>query len=247
MNNRLKLTVLAACAAATLYSCGRATPTTDTKGRQPSRPRISGAMKNVMHKGELFPTINLDTIANKTHLYGLGPVAYLTGEIMILDGKAYKSAVINDTAMQVIETFDLKAPFFGYANVDNWSEYPFPDSIHTIPQLENYLNETTKQYPRPFFFRITTTVDSATVHIVNLPPGSKISSPEEAHHGLRHYSITDRNVELIGFFSTEHKTIFTQHDTWVHIHLMTDDRKKMGHLEELYIKKGSAKLFLPQL
>src|SRR5690554_3133353 len=77
--------------------------------------KIIGEMKNVMWKGELEGNIHLDTIADKTHLYGLGPVQNLTGEILILDGKSYQSAVLNDTAMRVIETYELKAPFFAYA------------------------------------------------------------------------------------------------------------------------------------
>lgn len=44
---------------------------------------VVGAMKNVMWKGELGGIISLDTIKNKEGLYGLGPVSYLTGELLI--------------------------------------------------------------------------------------------------------------------------------------------------------------------
>ena len=50
---------------------------------------IVGAMKNVMRKGELFATIDLDSLSNKTHLYGMGPVEYLTGELSIQQYKRY--------------------------------------------------------------------------------------------------------------------------------------------------------------
>jgi acetolactate decarboxylase len=49
----------------------------------------------------------------------------------------------------------------------------------------------------------------------------------------------------IGFFSTEHKAIFTHHDTFLHMHLITTDRQKMGHLDEVFLKKGTIKLYLP--
>ena len=49
--------------------------------------KVVGQMKDVMWKGQLYGNINLDTIANKTNLYGLGPVEYLAGEILIIDGK----------------------------------------------------------------------------------------------------------------------------------------------------------------
>jgi acetolactate decarboxylase len=207
--------------------------------------KIVGAMRNVMHKGELFGTIDLDTIENKTHLYGLGPLEYLKGEILILDGKGYKSIVINDTSMQVTETMKMKAPFLGYANIQNWTETEFPDSISNIKQLENYLDLTTKNYPRPFLFKLTATVDSATIHIVNLADGIKVSSPEEAHKGQKSFDLKNTAAEMIGFFSTQHQAILTHHDTYVHIHLITDDKQKMGHLEELMLRKGTAKLYLP--
>ncbi|MBI5214280.1 MAG: acetolactate decarboxylase [Ignavibacteriae bacterium] len=202
-------------------------------------------MKNVMWKGELFGTINLDTISNKQHLYGVGPVEYLTGEILIVDGKSYKSTVLTDTTMKVEETFKVKAPFFVYANVEKWKEQNIPESIRTMPQLETFLNQITKTAKRPFTFRLTGTIESATIHVVNLPKGSKVSSPEDAHQGQKDYQLRNEQSEIIGFFSTEHKAIFTHHDTFLHMHLITSDKSAMGHLDDVLFKKGMMKLFLP--
>jgi acetolactate decarboxylase len=71
-----------------------------------------------------------------------------------------------------------------------------------------------------------------------------VSSPAEAHQGQVNYSVNDEQVEIIGFFSTEHKTIFTHHDTFLHMHLITADRQQMGHLDEVLLGKGM-KLYLP--
>lgn len=207
--------------------------------------KIVGAMKNVMWKGQLYGNINLDTISNKQHLYGLGPVEYLAGELLIIDGKSYKSTVLTDTTMKVEETYNSIAPFFGYANIDKWTEQNSPDSVQTIQQLETYLDKITKSSKRPFIFKVTGVVGKAKIHIVNLPKGSKVSSPDEAHKGQTNYNLTNEQVEIVGFFSTEHKAIFTHHNTYLHIHLITIDRKKMGHLDELLLKKGTVKLYLP--
>jgi acetolactate decarboxylase len=196
-----------------------------------------------MWKGQLYGTINLDTIANKGNLYGLGPVEYLAGELLIVNGKAYKSTVITDSTMKVEETFNTKAPFFGYSNVDRWVEQVLPDSIQTITQLEKYLNQTTKKLKRPFLFRLEGAVEKATIHIVNLPEGTKVSSPDDAHQGQKNYHLQNEQVEIIGFFSTEHKAIFTHHDTFLHMHLITADKTKMGHLDAVRLKKGT-KLYL---
>lgn len=207
--------------------------------------KIVGEMKNVMWKGQLAGTINLDTLSNRTHLYGLGPVEYLSGEILIMDGIAYKSTVISDTTMKVEETYDIKAPFFGYATIPTWSEQALPDSIQSIRQLEEYLDNLPKTLPRPFMFKLTGTVEQASIHIVNLPKAAIVSSPDEAHQGQKNYELKNEQAELIGFFSTEHKTIFTHHDTFLHLHLITSDKQKMGHLDEVMFKKGTMKLFIP--
>ncbi|RRN77952.1 alpha-acetolactate decarboxylase [Pseudoxanthomonas sp. SGD-10] len=211
-----------------------------------SEVTIIGEMRKVMWKGELGGNILLDTIADKSGLYGLGPVEYLSGEILIIDGKSYKSTVVSDTSMLVEETYNIKAPFFGYANVGKWHEHALPDSIQTIQQLELYLDDITKSSKRPFMFKLSGEVEHAIFHIVNLPKGSKVSSPEEAHQGQVNYTLQDDKVDIVGFFSTEHQRIFTHHDTFLHMHLITKDRKKMGHLDELLLKSGGVKLYLPE-
>lgn len=95
-----------------------------------------GAMHNVMWKGQLQGTIDLDTISNRENLYGLGPVEYLSGEILIDDGVAYRATVLTDSIMKVEKTFALKAPFFVYTQVKGWQEHPLPDSIKSIPHLK---------------------------------------------------------------------------------------------------------------
>jgi acetolactate decarboxylase len=207
--------------------------------------KIVGQMKDVMKRGKLFGNINLDTIENKEHLYGLGPIEYLTGEILIIDGKSYQSNVLADSTLKVEETYQLKAPFFSYTNVSKWYDQSLPDSIQTIKQLEIYLNQITKNSPRPFMFKLMGTVEKATIHVVNLPKGSKVKSPEDAHRGKVNYNLSKKNCEIIGFFSTEHQTIFTHHDTFLHLHLITADRQKMGHLDDVFFKKNTMVLSLP--
>src|SRR5690606_11500283 len=228
------------CCFTTLWSCAEKPTHTAHK------VKIVGEMKIVMRKGELHATIDLDTIADKAHLYGLGPVENLKGEIMVYEGKAYKSTVVSVSSMLVEETFDIKAPFFGYANVPNWIEQALPENIETIAQLEVYLNETTQNATRPFMFKLTGTVASANFHIVNLPDGTNVSSHKDAHQGMVNYQVQNEDCEIIGFFSTEHQTILTHHDTYLHMHLMTSDRQKMRHLNEVTFKKGAMKLYLPK-
>lgn len=206
--------------------------------------QIVGAMKNVMWKGELGSSIDLDTISNKKGLYGLGPEIYLTGELLINNGKSYISRVISDSTMTVEQSFDVSAPFFVYANVTEWKEIELPSEIKTIQDLEQFIDNKTKDYKRPFTFNLKGQIAKATIHIQNLPKGTKVSSPKEAHQGQVRYKLNEEAVEIVGFFSTAHKGIFTHHDSFLHMHLITKNEEKMGHLDELEIE--GMKLYLPK-
>ncbi|MDT0538935.1 acetolactate decarboxylase [Croceitalea sp. P059] len=205
---------------------------------------IIGAMKDVMWKGELNGSISIDTIADKKGLYGLGPESYLTGELLINDGISYVSRVTSDSTMIVEKSYDLRAPFFVYTNVDDWLEINLSSSIKTIKDIEKLINEKTLEFKRPLAFKLIGKVSKAIIHIQNLPRSTIVTSPTEAHEGQTNYELNNVQVEIIGFFSTEHKGIFTHHDSYIHLHLITKDEKKMGHLDELII--DTMKLYLPK-
>lgn len=213
--------------------------------KAPVKVKIVGAMKNVMWNGELGSRLVLDTIAYKNNLYGLGPESYLTGEILINNGKSYVSRVISDSTMAVEKTFDVSAPFFVYTTVTEWEEFNLSPKIKTIQDLEKLIYEKTLDYGHPFAFRLNGHVSMAKIHIQNLPEGIMVSSPADAHQGQTNYELKNEGVEIVGFFSTEHKGVFTHHDSYVHMHLITKDEYKMGHLDELSIKK--MKLYLPKV
>jgi acetolactate decarboxylase len=209
--------------------------------------KVVGTMRQTMWQGHLFGKIDLDTIQHKKNLYGLGPLAYLSGELMILDGKTYKSTVgKTKNRMLVEETFKVQAPFFVYTTVENWIETPLPVSISNLMDLEIYLDSISQKMPRPFAFRLVGSVDSAVIHIVNVGKGASVKSPDDAHKTNVEYHLTNETVEILGFFSTEHKAIFTHHDTFLHLHLLTADKTKMGHLDRIQLKKGTVKLYLPK-
>ena len=208
--------------------------------------RTVGSVKKTMWQGMLNGIIDLDTIQTKEHLYGLGPLENLTGEIVINDGKAYKSTVLNDTGINVEETYKIKAPLFVYTHVNNWQEQAFPDSIQSMNQLDFYIGRLTQNIKRPFAFKIACVIDSATIYIIDVPEGTAIHSPGDADQEHQYFKLQNQPSEIIGFFSNKGSSIFAQGETHLHMHLLTADKAKMGHIEEVSFKKGTVKLYLPQ-
>lgn len=204
---------------------------------------VVGAMKNVMWKGELGGSLSLDSLSGVKGLYGLGPLSYLQGELLLKDGQVFVSRVTSDSTMTVEMDSQLTAPFFVYGKVQEWKEVSLPSEIKQIGDLEDYIDQQSLDSKRPFAFKLEGKVSSAQIHIQNLPEGTVVSSPAEAHQGQTNYILRDQEVEILGFFSTEHQGIFTHHDSFLHMHLITSDLKQMGHLDHMEIEE--MKLFLP--
>lgn len=202
-----------------------------------SSVKIAGAMKNVMRRGELGGVIRLDTIGDRRGLYGLGPVSYLRGELLIDDGRAYRSVVTSDSTMRVEATYAVEAPFFVYGNVTAWDTVALPPTVRSARQLESFIDERYADSERPFVFKLAGTVKNAVIHVQNLPEGSTVSSPAEAHRGQVNYALQDRAATIVGFHSRKHRGVFTHHDSFVHLHLITADGAMMGHLDEVAIDR----------
>lgn len=229
----------------TVFGCTASDRSPVTSSAYPD-VHIIGAMKNVMRKGDLSDRINPDTLSDKSHLYGLGPLTHLTGELLINEGKCYVSKVTPDSVgMSVTRDCAVSAPFFVYARVKEWEAVPLPAEVKSIADLEEFIETSTKDRKRPFAFKLYGIVNSAVIHIQNLPPGTRVSSPAEAHQGQVNYNLPKTAANIIGFFSTEHQGIFTHHDSYLHLHLITRDEQSMGHLDKaefgdmiLYLPKG---------
>lgn len=243
MNNRFLLASSIAFMLLGAIACQTSTPATSTSA--PSSVQIAGAMKNVMWKGLLGGVIQLDTLSQPGR-YGLGPLAGLRGEILLLDGAPYVSRVVTDSTMSVAIDSAAQAPFFVYGTATEWTSHALPDTVLSIASLEAWLDGLSANAPRPFVFKLVGRIDSADIHIQNLPPGTTVSSPKEAHQGQTNYLLIDREVEIVGFFSTAHHGVFTHHDSNVHLHLITRDRQQMGHLDAVKLRPSAMQLYLPQ-
>ena len=193
---------------------------------------IVGSMRATLTEGKLTGAVATDTL-DTGGLYGLGPAAYLRGEVLVLDGVGYRSRVAGPDSMVVEATLDLHPPFFVYTHQYEWYEYTVPAQVRTLPKLLDYLDRLTEDRLRPFVFRLAGPVVKADIHVQNLPEGTVPRTPEEAHRGQQNYTLRDRDVDMLGFFSTTHQGVFTHHDSYGHVHLITRERDLMGHVDSV--------------
>jgi acetolactate decarboxylase len=194
----------------------------------------TGAMRRTLWEGQLSGLIAMDSIA-KPGKFGIGPLEYLQGEITLLDGHCFVSRVMTDGTITVSERTDVKAPFFVHAEVAQWNRVELPPQVVDLASLDAFLTELAVTRTEPFVFQLRGLVGDVHVHVMNVPPGTTINGPEEAHAHQVLVRDTGNEGTLVGFFSTEHRTVFTHHDTNIHVHYIAWDHSEMGHVDTLRI------------
>lgn len=200
-----------------------------------------GALKNMMHKGDISAQADLIDFENTEHLYAIGALENLKGEIQIIDGNSYNTLVL-DSAVSFDKSFDKKATLFVYATVEKWNSFNIPNEIKTHEQLEKHVASVAKEnninINEPFPFMIDGALESFDWHVINWKDGDTEHSHEKHVNSGLHGTIENRDVELLGFYSDSHHAIFTHHTTNMHIHVKTSDNEIAGHVDGLTLGKG---------
>lgn len=202
------------------------------KFRNSSSIEVVGQMRNVMWKGDLAGKVSTDSL-NRPNVYGLGPIEYLKGEVLLFEGQTFISKVIDSVTHQVSQVESTKAPFFVYSNESELNSFSVSPSELSLKSTEELIDSHYFDYDKPLLVRIDGVFKDITVHSVNLPEGSSVSSPDQAHKGLTQYRYKNLSGSIVGFFSRKHKAIFTHHDSFLHAHFISDDRSVMGHVDSV--------------
>jgi len=198
----------------------------------------SGALRTIM-SGNIEPVINLDTLSKKIHLYALGAVDNLKGEIQIFDSKPINSFVV-DSSLQIKDSYSLKGSLLVYAEVEEWDSFQIENS-KTKSDLEEQIFEVATNIgintEKPFPFLLEGTVASVDWHVINWKDGDTIHSHIKHKESGLNGRLQNTKVEILGFYSTKHKAIFTHHTTNMHMHFKTDDNTIAGHIDDLSLNQ----------
>ncbi len=216
--------------------------------QQPSKVYTVGAMKD-MGKTNFKTQFWLDTIANKSDLFGMGPYDRMKGEITVFDGKPFYASAFEEGKTVVGQSWDIRTPFFVYANVTKWKAFQFSWDITSVEDIQNKVATIAKQngykLTEPFPFKITGNFDAITNHIVT-PRSADVEGYRE---GVKQQLFSFNKIEgsLLGFYSEKHQGIFTSSKSYVHVHFLSDDQTFMGHLDKITTDVKSLTLYLPAM
>jgi alpha-acetolactate decarboxylase len=207
----------------------------------------AGAMREMFRTGEIEGKIEVSKLLPRGNLYAVGPLADLSGEIMIWDGKPLIS-FIKDGRVGVETDPNAKAVFFVWASVERWRGISVPETVKSYDELEKFIAESAERMnldsAAPFPFLLKGAFASVDYHINNYKPdGEKLT--REKHDVLKYKArLENKKLEMLGFYSTKHKAVFTHHDRLSHLHVTDGKKTFIGHVDDLALD-GRVKLFLP--
>ena len=198
----------------------------------------SGALRTIM-SGNIQAVISLDSLSNKKNLYALGAVDNLKGEIQIFNSKPSNSFVI-DGSLKIKDSYNLKAALLVYAEVEAWDSFQIEKS-KTKSELEEKIFKMAKSnginLEKPFPFLLEGNVASLDWHVINWNEGDTIHNHKKHKASGLNGTLRNTDVEILGFYSTKHKAVFTHHTTNMHMHFKTDDTTTTGHVDDLLLNE----------
>lgn len=213
-----------------ILSCGN-----QSKTDQSFEVKYNGALKNIMHKGDLSAKIKLSEFENIKNLYALGAIENLKGEIQIFNSQPINSYVENGI-MKFDSSYSKNATLFVNSTVNEWISFQIPSKINTKSELEKYLetiaSENKIDVNQPFPFLIEGIIEEISWHVINWRDGD-LEHTHEKHIASGLNETTKKlAVKMLGFYSNSHHAIFTHHTTNVHIHMKSVNGQIAGHVDD---------------
>lgn len=199
---------------------------------------VAGEMRRIMQLGDLSPVISIDTILKTPNLYGIGAAGGLHGEIMILNGRSYISAIEKDRVVTT-ETSKIEASLLVYSPVKEWRTFMVSDSILNMQALqvsiEKIANENGFEQPFPFLLKVKK--GKTDYHIIEWKDGVPHTMSNHKQYA-KSGTLENEELQILGFYSRDHKGIFTHHDSNIHAHFINVSQSLVGHVDDLFWAKG---------
>jgi acetolactate decarboxylase len=205
-----------------------------------------GSQRQTIMTGDRASHLDLRTLKGRAHLYGIGPIQGLTGEVTIADSRPSLARVGTDHRVHVTESYDAGVPFFVWAEVATWQTQELLDNVRSYAEVEKFVGEAGAKagLTQAFPFVMTANPQLIDFHIVNATPDTPPGM--DAHHKIQiPFELRRQDVIFVGFWSNQHQGIFTPMGTNMHAHFQTLNNSLSGHVQGLELAQGT-KLRLPQ-
>lgn len=135
-------------------------------------------------KGDFSSYANLADFRHRRHLYAVGPVQHLGGEVTVIDSVPY-AVQVDEGRLKVTSAWEYQPPFLVYSEVAKWRKIAIPGSVHSYADFEKWIGGAAVQQgigaDRTFAFRMGARPTTLTVTVMNRPasaiPGGELFLP----------------------------------------------------------------------
>lgn len=204
--------------------------------------RWIGAQRDVLG-GDVGPKISLRELGDLPQLYALGPLAGVSGEITVFDGQPCVARIV-DGRVQVETSADTRhaACFLVYDQVDAWRETvqlrSIDDEAALMATVRRVAGESGLDADAPLIFTLRAYAAAITFHVLDKRDGLP-HTPALHERAKVRFQLERRVVDVLGFYSSRHRGIFTPGDSDLHMHFRTIDGQASGHVERITLEPGA--------
>ena len=202
--------------------------------------RWVGAQRDVLG-GDVEGKVDLLSLTRRPHLYALGPRAGVSGEITVLDGEPSVARIV-DRQIHVTADDDHAACFLVYDHVDRWcervEEKPIDNEAMLTAAVLGAAGAVGLDADAPLIFLLRSPAATVTFHVLDKRDGLP-HTPERHERAKVRFEIERQAVEVLGFYSTQHRGIFTPKDSDLHMHFRTLNGRVSGHVERIAVDPGA--------
>jgi len=211
--------------------------------------RVHGALRAMLHEGQIGAMVTLDTMLPNPHLYAVGALADLSGEISVVGGKVYLSypSGAEDTRTETTSQSTAGAALLVAAEVSVWHSVTTETSIR-FEKLDEAIGKLAvsagMNLDERFPFLLEGVFEDLQWHVID---GKRLAAGEASHQDHLAASIQARleraPATLIGFYSAGDQGVFTHMGSKTHIHCVLDSPLASGHVDSVTIPAGTVVKF----
>jgi alpha-acetolactate decarboxylase len=221
---------------------------TPQSASEPAAPEVSvyGALRDMFHRNQIGPRVSLGTLLPDSHLYGVGALANLRGEVTIVAGTVYLSYPDDPSSLrtEVVTTTDESATLFVAARVPRWTTLtvdrtvPFAEIDTVVADLARAAGHDLRaRIP----FVMEGTFNELHWHVID---GTRLQGGGASHHDHLAAAVKlerdQATATLVGFYSQQDQGAFTHMGSRTHIHAVVEGEDvSAGHVDHVVIPAGT--------
>jgi acetolactate decarboxylase len=203
-------------------------------------------MHKAVHEGDTAGKVALPLLLAEPHLFAIGPVADLRGEITVIDGVPF-IGVVGDAGPFAEKRANVQAAFLVWAHEPRWVRVAIPDTVRSEDEVEAFVPQAARDAglapDKPVAFRIEGRAERMDLHVIWQAPGTPPG--KDAHDKAKvTTAMTEASVAIVGFWSAAHRGVFTPGFSDIHMHVVSGDGKTTGHVDSVRLLPGAV-LLLP--